>query len=119
MKKIWIYEQTLDILTKAEIDDFSYLTIGWIARKLGVSQTYLSRSFTEFQRLPIYTYITCKKISRAAKLLEEQNDMTVKEMANAVHFYSAGHFSRLWKRMFGISPHRYKQCLKRERGSNN
>jgi AraC-like DNA-binding protein len=56
-------------------------------------------------------------MNRAAALLLDQR-MMVKEVADALGFADAFHFSRTFKRVYGISPERFiRQSLSRSSGS--
>ena len=59
------------------------------------------------QRIPIFSeYINICKITEAKRLLEEEN-MKVYEAAEALGFESAFYFSKVFKRVEGVSPTEY------------
>ncbi len=78
------------------------------ARACHVDRSYLSRLFQRFGRTTPYRFITKLKMNRAASLLLDHRLM-VKEAADALGFADAFHFSRTFKRIYGISPERFIQ----------
>jgi AraC-like DNA-binding protein len=82
-----------------------------------VDASYLCRLFRRFGRTTPYRFITKLKMNRAAALLLDQR-MMVKEAADALGFADAFHFSRTFKRVYGISPERFiRQSISRVSGS--
>lgn len=73
-----------------------------IARHVGVSPRHLDRLFQETGTSFVDTYHRLR-LARARVLLQ-QSSLSVFEVALAVGFSSAGHFSRTFKRHFGRSP---------------
>jgi AraC-like DNA-binding protein len=87
------------------------------ARACHVDASYLCRLFRRFGRTTPYRFITKLKMNQAAALLLDQR-MMVKEVADALGFADAFHFSRTFKRVYGISPERFiRQSLSRSSGS--
>jgi AraC-like DNA-binding protein len=76
------------------------------ARACHVDRSYLSRLFQRFGDTTPYQLITRLKMNRAAALLLDER-MRVNEAADALGFTDAFHFSRTFKRIYGISPERF------------
>jgi AraC-like DNA-binding protein len=76
------------------------------ARACHVDPSYLSRLFQRFGHLTPYRFITKLKMNFAATLLLDER-MLVKEVAEKLGFADAFHFSRTFKRVYGISPERF------------
>ena len=75
------------------------LSLNEVAAVFGISPNYLSHTgFSE--------YINICKITEAKRLLEEEN-MKVYEAAEALGFESAFYFSKVFKRVEGVSPTEY------------
>jgi AraC-like DNA-binding protein len=68
-----------------------------------IDPAYLCRLFQRFAHTTPWRFITRLKMSRAAELLLDGR-MMVKEVADALEFADAFHFSRSFKRVYGISP---------------
>jgi AraC-like DNA-binding protein len=71
-----------------------------------IDPSYLSRLFQRFAATTPYRFLTKLKMNRAAELLLDQR-MFVKEAAAELGFADAFHFSRTFKRVYGVSPERF------------
>ncbi len=68
----------------------------------GLSASRLRHLFVEETGLPFRTYLLWLRLSKATALMAEGHPMTV--VAHDAGFADSAHFSRTFKRMFGISP---------------
>ena len=84
------------------------LTLNDVAGIFGLSPNYLSVLFKKTCDIGFSEYITQMKISKAKTLLLEQ-DMKIYEVANELGFESAFYFSKVFKKVEGISPREYVQ----------
>lgn len=79
------------------------LTLHEVAAVFGLSPNYLSVLFKKTCDIGFNEYITQSKINKAKSLLLEQN-MKVYEVADRLGFESAFYFSKVFKKVEGISP---------------
>ena len=79
------------------------LTVGEIARLMGIDRRYFSRIFTQIAGTSPQAYLVGYRLDRAAALLADQC-CTVGEAAKSVGYADAFTFSRMYKRRFGVSP---------------
>ncbi|MDO5407295.1 MAG: AraC family transcriptional regulator [Eubacteriales bacterium] len=84
------------------------LTLNDIAAVFGLSPNYLSALFKKTCNLGFTEYITQKKVARAKTLLLE-HDYKVYEVADQLGFESAFYFSKVFKKVEGVSPREYVQ----------
>ena len=77
-----------------------------MAEEVGLSRRQLRRKMQELTDLSPSGYIRMMRLERAAQLLEQQAGR-VSEVAYAVGFGSAAHFSRLFHQVFGVPPSAY------------
>ena len=91
----------------------SVRTVEQIATACGIDVTYLCRLFQRFGHSTPYRLLMRLKMNRAAELLLDHG-MLVKEAAEALDFADAFHFSRVFKRVHGLSPEGF---MKQRRGS--
>lgn len=75
-------------------------------RSIGVSARQLQRLFKVYVGQSPLRYMTELRLKHARSLLAE-TDMKVTEIANVCGYENASHFSRSFKRRFGVGPHRY------------
>ncbi|MEM1296713.1 MAG: AraC family transcriptional regulator [Verrucomicrobiota bacterium] len=73
------------------------------ANACGLSQAYLSRLFKRFASEGALQYLTRLRMQHAADLLL-RHSTNVQETAEAIGFSDPFHFSRVFKRVYGVSP---------------
>lgn len=82
------------------------LTLPALARAVHLSPAYLSRIFKEATGYTAIAYFNRLKIDRAKELLLE-GDKKVREVAQALGFADEFYFSRLFKKLEGVSPSKF------------
>lgn len=83
-------------------------TVTQWARACYVDQAYLSRLFSRYADQKPYQFLVRLKMDHAADLLVRRG-VAVKEAAHAVGLNDPQHFSRVFKRVYGVSPMHYLQ----------
>ena len=78
-----------------------------IAVHVNLSRTYLTEQFKRIYGMPPHEYLTAYRLS-AAKNLLINTSMTVTEIAEKTGFRDVYSFSRVFSRMNGISPAKYR-----------
>ncbi|MDR1950395.1 MAG: helix-turn-helix domain-containing protein [Spirochaetaceae bacterium] len=71
-----------------------------------VSPAYLSRLFSEHLKTNFIDYVTELRIEKAEKLIRE-NRMNIKEIAYAVGYQDPNYFSKIFRKLRGLSPTMY------------
>ncbi len=84
------------------------LTLNEVAAVFGLSPNYLSALFKKTCNVGFSEYITQMKISRAKSMLLDQ-DLKVYEVADRLGFESAFYFSKVFKKVAGVSPREFVQ----------
>lgn len=84
------------------------LSLNEVAAVFGLSPNYLSALFKKSCNIGFSEYITQKKMAKAKSLLLEEN-MKIYEVADMLGFESAFYFSKVFKKVEGISPREYVQ----------
>lgn len=74
-----------------------------IADTFNVSPNYLSQLFKKFENIGISEYISNLKIQKSQELLKDGN-LKIYEIADQLGFESAFYFSKVFKKVTGISP---------------
>ncbi len=80
-----------------------------VAYKVGISSYYLSRLFKHELKKNFIDYITEQRINKAKELLKGTN-MSIKEISYGVGFNNQTYFSKVFKKVTGLSPSEYKEC---------
>lgn len=83
------------------------LTLGELAEKVGISSGYLSTLFTQSLQCGFIDYLNRVRIERSCSYLE-QNYFKTYEIAYKVGFRDEKYFSKVFKKIMGVSPKEYK-----------
>ena len=87
------------------------ISLDRIAANMYLSSYYISKIFkSETGDTPI-NFLISLRMKKARELLDEAQDASIQEVAAAVGYEDAYHFSKLFKKYFGLSPLYYKARL--------
>ncbi len=86
------------------------LTLADVAAVFNFSPNYLSQLFGKYGDSGFVEYITETRISAAKEMLE-QGDLKVYEIAEKLGYESSFYFSKVFKKVTGLSPREYQQSL--------
>lgn len=88
------------------------VSIASVAERFDITPTYLSRIFHQKNGVKFIDYVTEVRIENAMRILQDNPDILVKDVAVMVGYYSARHFTRLFSKQCGMYPSDYaKQFL--------
>lgn len=82
------------------------LPLNEVAATFGISPSYLSQLFSKYNETGFSEYINICKINEAKHLLKEEN-LKVYEVADELSFGSEFYFSKVFKKVEGITPSEY------------
>lgn len=82
-----------------------------LARAAGMSHPKLNRCFKQLYGMTVFEYLRLERLNKARFMMETQG-WSVTETAFFVGYESLSHFSRAYKKQFGISP---KDSVRNER----
>ncbi len=88
----------------------SKFKISDICSKLGYSKSYLCKIFSEQTGQSIANYGTYVKIKHAKQLIRE-NNLNFSQISDRLNFDNSQYFSRVFKRVTGMTPTEFKQTL--------
>ncbi len=88
----------------------SKIKISDICAKLGYSKSYLCKIFGEQTGQSIANYGTLTKIKHAKQLIRE-NRLNFSQISDKLNFETSQYFSRVFKRITGMTPTEFKQTL--------
>ena len=89
------------------------LSLGEIADIFGYSQGYLSSLFSKYAGINFVDYVTNARIQKAKELMAS-NQVKVYEVASDLGFESSFYFSKVFKKVTGMSPSDYLQLIQKE-----
>ncbi len=102
------YKNHIVINVKKYINDHmeEKLTLNKVSEVFNISPNYLSVLFSKYNDLGFNDYINQSKVDAAKKMMVE-GDLKVYEISDILGFESAFYFSRVFKKVTGISPRDY------------
>jgi AraC family transcriptional activator of pobA len=89
--------------------------VNFYSDKLCVTPKYLSEIVRKGSGYPASYWINAFATQEIVRMLKT-TDMTIQEIADAMHFYNLSHFSRFTKRMLGLSPTAYRDKVCGQQG---
>jgi AraC-like DNA-binding protein len=107
------YQKTVEkakYLIESNLYKNNDMNISAISELIGVSVSRLNEIFKVYTSMTPYQYCIQLKINEAKMLLENEN-LSVKEVAHNLGFEDQGHFSKLFKNKTGIAPSDWKKFL--------
>ena len=84
------------------------IVLDYLSENFFINKFYLSKIFKETYGTTVNNYLNSKRITRAKQLLRF-TDMTVDEVGVVVVIGGANHFSRMFRKVEGISPRGYRK----------
>jgi len=88
------------------------ITIEDLAIYIGCSNNHLIRVFKKDFATTPHAFIINQKIIVAKNIIEKSNNVKLAHVAKEVGFYDQSHFSRNFKKTFGITPNEYHKTIK-------
>lgn len=86
------------------------ITLEDIAREVNISPHYFSKLFKDEVGENFIDYITSLRIQKSKELLSE-NNLSIKEICFEIGYGDPNYFSRIFKRIVGITPTDYKEAM--------
>jgi AraC-like DNA-binding protein len=112
MKRDFLCDLAIEFVLTQKNEKLGELSVEKIARELDVSRSYLARIFKRERNFSLKEYLLREKMIRSALLLVNEPQMTVKELSQKIGFLDTDYFAIIFKKYFGISPGRYRECKK-------
>ena len=88
-------------------------TVDRLAGAVNMSPSYLTRLFREQVGCSPASFVREQRLRRAYELIQT-TFLSIKEVMAAVGWNDPSHFSRTFKRRFGVSPQGLRDALRRE-----
>ena len=83
-----------------------------VAHEVGMSRNHLGRLFKAETGHTLSEYINICRVSSAMRIINQHMDMGFSQVAGRAGFSSESYFSKLFKRLLGISPKTFRLSLK-------
>lgn len=95
---------------KVEVGLTSELTVSSLADEAGLSPAHFARAFRASTGLPPYQYIVTRRLDEARAALQRPG-ARVSEIALRFGFADQAHFTRLFRRRFGVTPGQFAKAI--------
>ena len=107
------YKQA-DVIEKAKRFIYDHycdpdISLAAVAGYAGLSEKYFSSRFNKETGQPLSAYINELRIAKAKELMNNM-DMKVYEVCDAIGFNNVEHFTRVFKKLTGVTPSEYRQA---------
>ena len=90
-------------------EELRRLNVQSIARHFNVNRSHLARVFKAENNCKLCDYIHKEKMSRAAAILANRPELSIKDLARLIGFASPEYFSRLFKDFHHTAPNKYRK----------
>lgn len=87
------------------------ISLDQIAHNMYLSPVYISKIFKEETGESPINYLIKIRLERAKEILSSSGSGSIKSIANEVGYEDVYHFSKLFKKYYGISPQHYRKTL--------
>ena len=84
------------------------ISLNKIAGMVGLSLSYFSATFSQDVGMSFVAYLTKTRMQMARMLLERDTSLSVEEISRRVGYQTVGHFYRVFKSTYQISPHAWR-----------
>ncbi len=81
-----------------------------LAQSQYISKSWLIRQFNEYVGMSPIKYLNKIRVEKAAQLLQSTN--SIADISKAVGFTDQLYFSKVFKTIMGMSPSKYRECIK-------
>mgnify|MGYP003898571059 CR=1 FL=1 len=93
------------------------ISIAEIARSIGLDRSYLYVIFKKLMKMSPQEFLINYRIERAVNLLNNP-DLTIGDIARSVGYEDRLQFSKIFKKIKGVSPNKFRKMLNKERQKN-
>jgi|MudIll2142460700_1097286.scaffolds.fasta_scaffold00451_7 YesN/AraC family two-component response regulator len=90
------------------------LTLDQLAALVCMNRFKFCRAFKKKFGQSFVSYLSSLRVRKAAKLLSGHPDLNITEIALAVGYGNVGHFGRVFRTVYGVSPTEYRRCPRDE-----
>lgn len=87
------------------------LSLNDVAEEFDLSATYLSQLFAKTGGTGFVEYVTQEKVAAAKRIIKDNNDIRIYELAEMLGFDSAFYFSTVFKKVAGCTPSEYRDSV--------
>ncbi len=101
-----------DIVDYVKTNLSKNITVAEIASKFGYNEKYISHRFAQITGMSLKQYILNQKVDAANFMLTDTN-VPIAQIAQELGFSNSQNFSRLYKKLTGLSPSEYRNAYEK------
>ena len=101
-----------DIVDYVKTNLSKNITVAEIASKFGYNEKYISHRFAQITGMSLKQYILSQKVDAANFMLTDSNT-PIAQIALSLGFSNSQNFSRLYKKLTGLSPSEYRNAFEK------
>jgi two-component system, response regulator YesN len=113
MKENSLSDRVVEFVLSRTLEELAALTVESIANSIKINRSHLSRTFRAEKNFTIEEFVFKIKIIRAAAMLKDNTELTIKDISTRMGFCRCDYFIRIFKRYFGTTPARYRDLIHR------
>ena len=102
MKRSNLSDQVTEFILQCRDDELAKLSVTKIADIFEVSESFLCRKFRVDKNITVGKYIFRERMFRAATLLIDKGQLTIKTLSETIGFYDYDYFIRTFKKFYGV-----------------
>jgi AraC-like DNA-binding protein len=102
-----LYENLVDHVDNEQVYLDADISLGALARSLGVSTNHVSQVINEFDQCNFHDFINARRVAEACRRLRESRGTNLLELAMDVGFNSKSSFNRAFRKFAGATPSEY------------
>jgi AraC family transcriptional regulator len=87
-------------------------SLGQMAAVARLSPYHFARQFKAATGLPPHQYVIARRVERAKQFLQGGGDFSLAELAAHAGFSDQSHFTRHFKRVFGVTPRQFRKSAR-------
>lgn len=103
------HERVRDVKSYLDTNLTSQIRLDELAQRFDMNKNYLAKAFRDAYGISIINYVNQERIHKGRMLLR-YSDYTIAEIARVCGMKDKNYFSRMFRKMEGISPSAYRVC---------
>jgi len=88
----------------------NHISVNELAERLGLNRSYFSAMFRQYIGMPPQEFLVRFRIDISCNLIS-RTDLSISDIANAVGYDDPLNFSKMFKKIKGVSPYNYRKGL--------
>ncbi|RKN79210.1 helix-turn-helix domain-containing protein [Paenibacillus ginsengarvi] len=112
--------ETIDKITRFIRDNYMHgdMSLNYLSERFRLSVSHLSKMFKDYTGGNFIDYLMEIRICKSKELLAETNGK-IRDIAEAVGYANVNSFTRIFKKMTGLTPSEYREAEWAKRGADN